>query len=376
MKILSLSLDPQILNKESVVASRVIRYGNSVDLYTVIVPRPKKMVIELSFKVSAHGSGGGLKVIQFFKLLFIAMELATQNKYDVITSQDTYFLGIIGFFLARRFHTGLEVQVLGIEKLNFFRKFLSIFVLKRASAIRVLSVGLKRRLIDELHISEQKMSIVPIYVDVSSLGFDQSDRVMEVQMHNEAFQKEYGDRFNIVSVNRLVPIKNIAMQLEAVAQLTTSLPNVLLHIVGDGPLKNELEQHIQRLQLQKHVILHGYRSGAALSPFFTQTDCFVLTSDFEGYGMVVIEAATAGLPIVMTNVGCAGEIIIDGESGLVVPPRDLSAFVQAIRRILEDALLREKLAQGALRSIAKLPSFDTVLEQYKKSWQKALANKL
>ena len=94
----------------------------------------------------------------------------------------------------------------------------------------------------------------------------------------------------------------------------------MLHIVGSGPDEKKLKSYVARLGLEQHVVFHGYQSGYALGMFYRECDAFLLTSDYEGWGMVIIEAAAAGLPIIMTDVGCAGEIIIHGESGLVVPP--------------------------------------------------------
>lgn len=379
MKIISLSLDKLILKKESVVASRCMRYGNAVETYTVIVPTQNKETVSLNDHTTVYGTGGRFKILQLWQMYKIASSLLQQKKCDVITSQDTYFLGLLAFVLSRRYHCGFEVQVLGIEKLSFFRKLLSKFVLKRAGSIRVLSLGLQKRLVEEFAINTARMMLVPIYVDVSSLGF--STDTLDAEEKNgltekkAAFSKDYGGRFNIVSVNRLVPIKNIAMQLQAIALLRTEFPDILLHIVGDGPLQSEIERDIKHLEITNYVELQGFKSGASLSPFFTESDCFVLTSNFEGYGMVIVEAATAGLPIVMTDVGCAGEVIINEKSGIIVPPGDIKAFTEGLRRVIVDTSLREVLRAGAQESIAQLPSFDTVLEKYVASWQQAFNNK-
>jgi len=305
----------------------------------------------------------------------IARRCVKEEGCDVISSQDTYFLGLLAWIVARTYHIGFEVQVLGIEKLNYVRKTLSYFVLARAGSIRVLSAGLKNRLIHEFKIDADKMLLVPIYVDVSSLGLDAQIHTKELVDANNSFNEKYRHRFNIVSVNRLVPIKNIAMQLQAIAALSKEFPDVLLHVVGNGSLQETLEKEIQDLGIGQNVILEGFKSGTDLSPFFTQSDCFVLTSDFEGYGMVIIEAATAGLPIVMTDVGCAGEVIINEKSGMIVLAKDTQAFTQAVRKVITDSALRASLKEGALQSIAELPSFDTVLEKYTASWQQALQNR-
>lgn len=379
MKVLSLSLDPLILNKDSVVASRSIRYGEALEAYTIIVPSPKSDVVTLSPLCAVYGTGGTTKISKLIQIWRIATKLLKVNTYDVISSQDTYFLGFIAYLLARKYHLGLEVQVLGIEKMSSLRRFLTKFVLTKAGSIRVLSLGLKKRLVTEFGISDARMMLVPIFVDVSSLGFSTENLPLEMRRKLEdathSFAQKYDGRFNILSVNRLVSIKNISMQIGVLRILKDTYPQVLLHIVGDGPLQLALQKQIEDYGLTEHVILHGFKSGADLSPFFTQSDCFVLTSDFEGYGMVVIEAATAGLPIVMTDVGCAGEVIINEKSGLIIPIKDTKACVAALTHLIENKELQERLRTGAQASIAQLPTFDTVLGKYKASWQQALTNR-
>ena len=379
MNVLSLSLDPLILERESVVASRSIKYGEVLTIYTIVVPSSKKTIVILSPACTAYGTGGTSKLFQLVQMWQITKSLLQEHSYDVITSQDTYFLGFVAWLLAKKYHLGLEVQVLGIEKMSMVRKFLTKFVLTRAGSIRVLSLGLKKRLISEFGISEIRMKLVPIFVDVSSLGFRTENLSLEMRdrltVTTESFRQKFEGRFNIISVNRLVPIKNIKMQIDTVLVLKEKYPQILLHIVGDGPLHDELKQYIENQNLTNWVILHGFKSGVELSPFFTQSDCFLLTSDFEGYGMVVIEAATAGLPIVMTDVGCAGEVILNNESGLIIPVRDTKACSVALTQILEDPMLRNQLAIGAQAAIAQLPTFDTVLDAYKASWQQALTNR-
>jgi glycosyltransferase involved in cell wall biosynthesis len=378
MKVLSLSLDQIILNAESVVAVRNARYGEVLEKYAIIVPSPHKQVTVLSSNTVVYGSGGKNKFTQLCSLLMIAAKLLKVEKYDVITSQDTYFLGLAGVVMSRIFGTGLEVQVLGIEKLTFRRKKLAQFTLSQAHSIRVLSRGLMQRLVGEFKIKPDRMMLVPIFVDVSSLGFniqlDEQKRAELVEVQ-KTFNSTYQGRFNIVSVNRLVPIKNIPMQLEAIASLKDEFPQILLHIVGDGPDKQMLQTLVDDLGISSHVILHGPKFGIELSPFFTNNDCFVLTSDFEGYGMVIVEAATAGSTIVMTNVGCAGEVVRHEESALIIEPRDTRAFTDALRRLIADPALAQKLKEGAQRSVAELPSFDTVLQKYIASWKQAMEHK-
>jgi glycosyltransferase involved in cell wall biosynthesis len=291
-----------------------------------------------------------------------------------------YYLGLLGLFLAHRHHLGLEVQVLGIEKLNPVRKAIAIFVMKRASIVRALSNRIRDRLIKEFSIPEKNIKVVTIYVDVHKLGLDLRVLPEEEKSHfarlSADFRQKYRGKMNFLTVSRLVPVKRTYMQISALRALLPEFPNTMLHIVGDGPCEKELQRQVARLGLESHVVFHGYQKGYALGMFYVECDCFLLTSDYEGWGMVIIEAATAGLPIIMTDVGCAGELIIDGKSGIIIPPRDERALIEAMRKVLTDKEKREALSAGAINSLALLPDFDTILLQYRTNWEIALAHRL
>ncbi len=380
MYVVSLALDPKVHNPDSVVAFRAKAYGEIVSHYSVVVPSPATVTTRLSSKTTIYGVGGRNKLVKLWRMYARVQSLIQQQKCDVITSQDMYYLGLMGWWFAKRYHKGLEVQVLGIEKLTWWRKHIANFVLKRASVIRALSPRLRDRLITEFGIDSSRIKIVSIYVDVSKLGLSvrtlQHEDALRFAEAERNFVGQYGQHFNFLTVSRLVPIKRIELQLAAITELAKTVPNVLLHIVGDGPDEAMLKQRVTELGITSHVVFHGYQTGFHLGLFYLAGDCFLLTSDYEGWGMVIIEAATAGLPIIMTDVGCAGELIVDGVSGLVVPPGDAAAITKAMERIAGDALLRQQLSVGALKALEALPSFPQLLTEYRQNWELALAKPL
>lgn len=361
MKVLSFSLDPQMLNKESVVASRNSRYGAALQRLTVIVPSSQKREIQLSPTTTVYGTGGGYKATQLVRLFLKAASCLRRGSYDVISSQDMYFLGLLSVILAKIFRCGLEIQVHGIEKIKT-RAFLARHVLRWAGSVRVPTTRLKNYLVDTLKLDGDKVFVIPVYVDVSP--FSSVSRSAD----NDGY-------FNILSVNRLVPIKNISLQLQAVKELRKVHPRILLHIVGEGPLQSELHSQIQYLEMGDAVMLHGYKTGQDLVDLYSRADCFVLTSDFEGYGMVVVEAAAAGLPIVMTDVGCAGDFIVHEVNGLIVPVGDVRAVVAALERLINDPLMRKRLGEQACHSTHSLLSFEATFDKYVRSWQHTFHNK-
>ncbi len=355
MKILSFGLDNSILNKTSALAERVIEYGKLVKKYTVIVPSNKNEKIALSEKVVVYGSGGNNKLIQFFKIYKTAKKVLGDEKFNIVTVQDQYYLALIGVGLAKKFKVGLEIQVHGFEKYYGLRKIVAKYVLPRANAIRCVSQRLKKQLIKEFNVKEEKITVVPIFVDINTPNFQRGIKA---------------GNFIFLTVGRLVPVKNIGIQIEAMKEVIKKYPEIELWIIGDGSEKNNYELQIKNYKLEKNVKLFGWKNE--LDKYYEKADVFLLTSNAEGWGMAVIEAAGYGLPIIMTDVGCAGEVIKNNESGFVIPVGDKQKLVEAIIKIIEDENLRTELGKNVKLAVNQLPNKVQILELYKKSWQKAI----
>jgi glycosyltransferase involved in cell wall biosynthesis len=116
-------------------------------------------------------------------------------------------------------------------------------------------------------------------------------------------------------------------------------PSWHLTVAGSGKLVGPLSHLASSLGASVTWIEHQ----ADVAPYLAKANIAVVPSLTEGWGLAAIEAAAAGLPIVMTDVGCAGELLVDGESALVVPPNDSNALSAAIARLASDFGLRQRL---------------------------------
>ncbi len=368
MKILNLSLDNSVLNKDSGLAKRVVEYGGLFEKYAIIVPAKENKEVRLSDNTKAYGVKSGNKAVGLFKICVLAKKLMKQDEFNAITVQDQYFLGFMALRLARKFKIGLEIQVHGFEKYGGLRKLIARYVLPRADSVRVVSQRLKRRLVSEFGAAEDAITVAPIFSDfgcrISDVGFRMSDFG---SLNKKG--KENGGKFIFLTVGRLVPVKNIEMQIEALANYELRIANCELWIVGEGPERKNYELRITNYKLNNKIKLFGWRDD--LDKFYRQADAFILTSDSEGWGLAVIEAAARGLPIVMTDVGCAGEVIKDGESGIVIPAGDRRKLEEAMVKLIEDESLRRRLGSGAQEAVRRLPSKEEALELYKQSLEKA-----
>lgn len=356
LKIFVIGNDKSIFDKNSRLFGRVVEYSQLVDKYKVIVPNNTKTRLDISEHLSIISFGGENKLLQIIKLFFGSIYILKKEKFDVISVQDQYFLGFIAFLLAKIFKIGIEIQIHGFEKYNGLRKFIANIVIPRANSIRVVSNRLKNEIIEKFKINQEKITVVPIYTNISE---PVSQRV-----------RELGEKFVFLTIGRLVKVKNIELQIKSLKSIIEKYNNIELHIVGNGPEKNNLEKLVKELNLENYVKFFGYQGN--LEKFYQNCDVFLLTSNYEGWGLVIIEALQYKLPIIMTDVGCANEIIVNNENAMIIPVNDLSSLENAMIKIYEDYNLREKFIRNSEIAISKLKTKNETLDLYKKSWENAV----
>lgn len=171
----------------------------------------------------------------------------------------------------------------------------------------------------------------------------------------------------IMAMGRLVPQKGFDLLIRAFALIHTRYPRWTLEIWGEGPSRDDLSGLIDSLGLQKKVLLPGttpdpYRKMAT-------ADLFVLSSRFEGFGIVICEAMACGLPVISFDCPSGPSEILEHEkNGLLVPPEDSSALAEAIERLIADGSLRRRLAEQAAVDAVKyslervMPLWDDLLK--------------
>ena len=150
----------------------------------------------------------------------------------------------------------------------------------------------------------------------------------------------------IISIGRLVRFKGFEYLIDACADLARRGLQFTCEIIGDGPLRDDLEARIRKLNLSDHVHLLGSLSQGAVLEKLRGADIFALASvtDKEGasdvFPTVIIEAMAAARPVVSTRLAGIPESVVDGETGLLVSPEDTMALAEALGRLIEDAKLR------------------------------------
>lgn len=195
-----------------------------------------------------------------------------------------------------------------------------------------VSHNTEQQLIRKLHWPANKVQVIHNGVICGSTGpigqqFDHAQCAQEAgQVHPVA-----------LTLARLDEQKGHRYLLDAAVQL----PEVQFILAGDGPLRSSLEAQVQTLDLADRVKFLGHRTD--VRDLLANCDVFVLPSLYEGFSLAILEAMAAGKPVIATQVGGTEEAVIDGVTGLLVPPSDSASLAAAIRSVVKDREFAQRL---------------------------------
>ena len=209
-------------------------------------------------------------------------------------------------------------------------------LLNKQSAVLVFVSEALRNTGNSVGLSGRKNIVLPNAVDTDLFHTNDSRRE--------------DDRFTILSVGRLVPVKGYSTLLVAFSNIYQQLgPQARLILVGNGPLHSELAEQAATLGISSSVDLAGAVDHQALVAYYQKADIFCLSSFSEGFPCAVVEAMACGKPVVASNVGGVGEVV-DEQSGILVAPGDAkalsNAILQARSRVWDAQGIRRKIVAG------------------------------
>lgn len=363
MKVLMFSQDPQALVEGSDTFMRMRDYAEAFGELHVIVRAARAGRAPASgglfmYPVVARG------ILGFLRVWRIGVMLCRKRRFDVISVQAPDILGSISFFLSRRFRIPLQIQLHTDYMSPWYRRaswkeraqyHLARFLIPRADCVRVVSERIRRSLLPFQTTSgtysrlslelKRRITILPIFTDVS--------RFLNAAPDAETEKRFAQYDFKMIAVGRFLDKeKNFSMLIDVMRLFVRICPQALLVVVGEGPDNRKYESGIRNYGLTKNIIIEPWRSD--LPSFLKSFDLFLLSSNYEGWGRAVIEAMAAGLPVVMTDVGLAGEVVKNNKNGIVVPVGDAQAFLQAIQTLYKDPQKRNQFADAGLKTAKNL----------------------
>lgn len=213
--------------------------------------------------------------------------------FDVVTVQDPFIRGVVGWLVARKLGSKLNVQVhTDLRAQSFIKKAIAAFVLRRADSVRAVS----RTIANSLSYLGSPVCVLPIYIDIEAVRTAAPSSLLS----------KYPQFEHMVLVSsRLEPEKNVAAAIRTMKEVLVQLPLTGLFIAGGGSQKEYLERLAKELGILKSVVFLGHRSD--IFSLYKEASVLFVTSHYEGYGASIVEALAAGTPVVAPDTGIARE---------------------------------------------------------------------
>ncbi len=363
--------------------------GINVRRFRYFFKRWEKLSHDMSVPEKLKSDKRYFIVLPFFMLFGIisAYRFGKKNDFDMIHVHFPFPLALFGIAMKIASKKPMVVSCHGSE-VNMAKKnkiFRAIFrwMMKYADKITVNSGFMKNELTKI--VGNREIEIIPMGCGVG-----------DFEIKDYLKKKKNNERAKILFVGRLIEWKGVRYLIEAFKMLDPQ--KYELHIVGDGPEREGLEEldvgatfmtpkkmgsiqgAINRAPTHFHAYtgehtgsplhFHGYLTGVALEKMYRSADIFVLPSivDDQGYteglGTVLLEAISFGIPVIGSNVGGIPDIIIDGKTGSLVMQKDSVAIIQAIENIVDNPELAEELTKNALNHLAQNFSWEMITNKF------------
>ena len=219
---------------------------------------------------------------------------------------------------------------------------------------------------------KKKVRVVPYSVDLELFKLNKSNKKTFLEL-----KEKYKGKKIILFVGRLVPYKGLEFLIRAMPSIREEIKNIKLIIIGDGILKQQLEEMVSELGLDDCIEFIPGLHNEKLPPYYFAAELFVLPSIYkaEAFGIVQLEAMACGKPIVSTNVFGSGISYANknGETGLVVPPRNPKQLSKAVIKILGGENFRKLLGRNSKLRVKKYFSKSTMVKNILKIYKSILA---
>lgn len=252
-------------------------------------------------------------------IFFKSLKLIRKQKIEFLHCQG-FLSSFLGYSLSKFTKVPYIVTVQRLEK---SKGFLRKLVYKNAKVCIAASLAIKKYFEE---IGAKNIEIIPNGIDLKR--FENLDR------QNCRQKLGLKDEFVIMTVARLEKVKGIEYLIKAISR--SDLPrrsDLLILIVGDGSERRNLENLAEKLGLREKVKFLGQIFNEKIPEYLAAADCFVLPSLKEGFGIAILEAQAAGLPVIGTRVGGIKELVEDGKTGILVEPKNPEAITKAIQGI-------------------------------------------
>ncbi|MDO8601239.1 MAG: glycosyltransferase [bacterium] len=263
-----------------------------------------------------------------------SLALIKKEKIDILHCQG-FLSSFLGFWLSKL--TGVP-YIATVQRLEGRRNPIKNFIYRNA----VLCIGASRAIGEYFkQIGCKNIEVIPNGIDLERF------KNLEIKPHQG---------FVVITVARLEKVKGTEYLIGAFDLLMSDFlgkSDIRLSIIGDGSERKNLEDLVKKLGLAERVKFLGEIPNEKIPEYLAGADCFVLPSLKEGFGIAVLEAMAAGVPVIASRVGGILDIIEDGKTGLLIEPGNPEEIAKAISKIYQDSTLRGQLINNAMAELKR-----------------------
>jgi glycosyltransferase involved in cell wall biosynthesis len=308
----------------------------------------------------------------------MAGRIAREYMPDLITSQDPFGTALAGWsirhdvgrpLLIQNHSSFLFNQAWLAERPVYFHAlhWLAQWILPRADGWRVVNGSEKQIYVDRLGLPEDRIRILPVPCDLTP--FRESARNDPSQAVRKKWRVPVEANL-IIWAGRPVRVKRLPKLMETFAKVMAEIPNTYLILAGDKELAQEnVDAIAENMGISDRCRWTGVVSRRELAALFAASDLFLMTSAYEGFGRVLVEAGAAGLPVVSTATAGALEIVRDGETGLLAPVDDVDALASRVMELCGDRPRLTRMGRTAREAIPARFESSKAFEGVVKQWR-------
>jgi len=290
----------------------------------------------------------------FLRLFFARFIAFSKKEYNLIHAHTAMPDGLAAVLLGRVLNKPVLLTIHGSDvhsvKKTFLNKYMLRYVLRNVAQITCVSRDLKKRVV-QLGVKENRIKVVRNGISNEFLNY----KIIDIrEKYNIEPQKTI-----ILTVMRLIEIKDPITLIKAFDIVTKSVSNLHLVIVGDGHLRSSLIDQMRKLNLEKKITLTGEVPHNAIPSFMKASSIFCLSSLMEGFPTVLFEAMAFGNPVISTNVGGISEAVKSDDFGILVPAKNYHKLAEAI-----ESAIKKEWDRMKIKAYARANLWDKIANEY------------
>ncbi|MFA5090335.1 MAG: glycosyltransferase family 4 protein [Candidatus Omnitrophota bacterium] len=379
INVLGIGVDYLMLNEDNVrgdVRTRQFEYAKYLASLTMVTFSPKILQHNIEHwgeNIWIYPTNSYNKALFIFDAFRVAFKICQQKKFDVITTEDPFTCGLVGFFLKKIYKIPLNVQVhidfcderywIGIRKINRLFHPLGKFVCKHADSIRVDGRETKDKLALN-GVPEERISVISVHSDIKRFLHLDGTKIRR-NLLKEKFTQI------LLFVGRFTDQKDIPTLFNAFELILKKKPKTLLLLIGKGSKEIYLKNLAQEKGIYQNITFTGAIEHAKIPQYYSASDIFVLPSIVEGRATVLVEAMLSKKPIVTTDVSGVKDWILNGKTGFIVKRKNHENFAEKVIYLLDNPEIARsfgekgyELAQNKSQEISDVSS---VIELWEKT---------